>query len=213
METNLPSVHSDSGDNWGAIPTAGVSLVRGRIIKFSTTGDFLTGEEDVTGEQFAVVGVEIFWVKWQGSKPVETLITTTGSMHPRREELGDLDPADWEDGLDGRPVDPWRDARNLYLIDAKTAEEFTFVTSSFGGRSAIASLARQIGTVRKYHARATPIIELASEKMKTRFGVKPKPLFRVIDWRGVEEKPANPSPAERLSQVIDDDIPFAPEFR
>jgi len=54
-----------------------------------------------------------------------------------REELGHLDEEEREAGLDDRPVDLWQNVRLLYLIKAATAEIFTFVTSSWGGRRAV----------------------------------------------------------------------------
>src|SRR5262245_48953245 len=77
---------------------------------------------------------------------------------------------------------------NLYLVDQVTGEDYTFSTSSIGGRRAVEDLCRQIRNIRTSHPRACPVVELKTEKMKTRFGLKPKPKFQVISWVGTSER-------------------------
>ena len=52
-----------------------------------------------------------------------------GFKMPKREELGDLDQADWPAGLSGAPEDPWKHHIYLVLQHADTAELYTFATS------------------------------------------------------------------------------------
>src|SRR5262249_41984275 len=79
--------------------------------------------------------------------------------------------------------DPWHDSRYLYLLDLKTAEDYTFVTDTYGGRRALGDLANQIAKVRCAHPGAIPLISLSSEMMQTKRGSRPKPYFKVLEWR------------------------------
>lgn len=203
----MPSLFPSTGDGWSAVPSTGSSSIRGKLLKF-TNGEFLIGEEAVNGRELVAVGALTAWVRWAGGRPSEMRETLPGQPHPRREELGELDAAAWEKGLDGNPSDPWRDSRNLFLVDPATGAEFTFATSSWGGRSAIEDLARQIGNVRAAHPKAAPIVKLAVEKMKTRFGLKPKPLFEIVGWKGVDGPAQVAEPAPNLAATLDDDLPW-----
>src|SRR5262249_35672947 len=122
------------------------------------------------------------WVKWVNGKPAEYRMRQPGRRLPDREELGDLDEAEWEAGPDGEPRDPWQSTRFVYLVDRLTAEAYTFSTSSYGGRAAVNDLANQIQRMRFAHPGAVPVVELRATPMLTRFGRKSRPWFKVIDW-------------------------------
>ena len=127
--------------------------------------------------------VTTVWVRWDDSKPIEHRITHPGQLHPDRADLPDLDQATWERGLNGDPADPWRDTRYLRLIDPRTGQDFTFVTDTYGGRKAVGDLKSQIANVRFAHPGAVPVVQLGSTMMKTAFGLKPRPEFKVVGWR------------------------------
>ena len=111
--------------------------------------------------------------------------------------LGDLDEADWEiSKLTDKPEDPWHDTRYLYLIDPLTGMDFTFITDTTGGRRAVSDLKRQIRNIRGANPNAVPLVELGSTMMPTRWGPKPRPEFRVIEWRGLKV-------AESIKQIAD----------
>jgi hypothetical protein len=96
------------------------------------------------------------WVNWQSGRPVEYRVRKPGSALPEREELGDLDPSNWEIGANGQPQDPWRNTRFVHLVEPATAAAFTFSTASFGGRDAVTKLADQVARMR-LAPRARPI--------------------------------------------------------
>ena len=121
-------------------------------------------------------------MKWQGGKPVEYRVREPGVPMPERAELGDNDPAKWEVGPDGQPRDPWQNTRFVHLIDPQTAEEFTFSTSSWGGRDCVINLAGQIKRMRSKHPDAVPLVELGAAPMSTKFGRKSKPVLKVVGW-------------------------------
>jgi hypothetical protein len=205
-------------DGWNAVPRRD-GMIRGSLIKF-TNGEFACNGQVINDAQFVPTDVVTYWMRWADGQPAETLVTRAGERHPEREELGHDDEAEWEAGLDGRPSDPWRDSRNVYLVDPRTAQEFTFTTSSWGGRDAVEELARSIAFVRNAgHPGALPLIRLDVGRMKTRFGPKPKPLFKVVDWRydakaemllkqHTPPKQIEAQAEKPLSKELNDEIPF-----
>jgi hypothetical protein len=141
----------------------------------------------------------------------------SGRRLPDREELGYDDQSEWEEGPGGEPQDPWRNTRLVYLVDPKTAEAYTFSTSSWGGRGAVTDLGDQITRMRTVHADAVPIVELRAAEMPTKYGRKSKPVFKIVGWKTTDA--AATAPVERQITVrqakqeidraeMDDEIPF-----
>jgi hypothetical protein len=136
-----------------------------------------------------------------------------GARMADRADLGDNDRAKWENGPDGQPRDPWQYTLFVYLVDPQTLEEFTFVTSSWGGRDCVINLAGQIKRMRSKHPDAVPLVELGAAPMSTRFGRKSKPTLKVVDWRTtvaslVIEQPERQLPPPTAVSDLDDEIPF-----
>jgi hypothetical protein len=108
--------------------------------------------------------------------------------------------------------------RWVSLVDPQTAEAYTFSTSSWGGRNAVAALGDQIARMRSVHTDAVPVIELRSAEMPTKFGRKSKPIFKVIGWKtasggsgpaSVERQiTAQEAKQEVTAKQMDDEIPF-----
>lgn len=216
MNKLAPTTTTTSIDGWSSVPETNGTMLRGRVAKFKDGKFFADKIDDITGTTLVAVDVATAWLKWWDARPAEHRITRPGERHPDRDELGDLDEMQWQDGLNGEPADPWRDTRYLYLIDPLTAEEITFVTDSAGGRRAVSDLRRQIANMRRAHPAALPVVKLEAGSMSTRFGVKPKPDFRVIDWKR-HEPAANEATASARPTIapptgrrddMDDEIPF-----
>jgi hypothetical protein len=182
------------GDGWDAVPESSVGLIRGRMVQYNlNTKEYLLDKQVVmNGRVLVAVGVETAWVRWKGKERPEYRITAPGQRHPGRDELSHFDESEWEIGIDGRPADPWRDSRYLYLIDPQSGEVFTFITATVGGRHAISNLKRQIAVVRSAHPGAVPVVRLDTEPWKTQYGMRSKPRFIVVDWRqgGMTQEPA-----------------------
>ena len=153
-------------------------------------------------------------MRWSGGKPAEYRVREVGRRLPDREELGDQDEADWEAGPSGEPRDPWQSTRFVYLVDPMTAEAFTFSTSTWGGRGAVADLGDQIQRMRYANPGAVPVVELHAAPMLTKFGRKSKPWFKVVDWKMTGAAPGATPQIEskntitETSKVMDDEIPF-----
>jgi hypothetical protein len=185
------------GDGWGNVPSSSTGLLKGSKISFNN-GDYFADKNPQPLRpdlELLVVGVATCWQKWQGGRPVDVRETLAGQRHPDRDELGDLDPAGWEPGLNGELSDCWRDTRFLYMVDPRTAKLGTFTTTSAGGRWAVGDLKNAIINMRYANPGAVPLVRLASTAFKTRFGMKRRPHFEIVDWR---VSAANPQPLQQL---------------
>jgi len=123
-----------------------------------------------------------------------------------REELGDNDPSEWPYRF-GKPADPWSNQRYLYLIDPENGADYTFITSSWGGRDAVTKLARQIAMKRAGVPGAVATVRLeVGFKRSPEYGQVPAPKFEVVGWSGGGS--SAPAPARSVRDELDDDIPF-----
>jgi hypothetical protein len=212
-------VITGSDDGWGdAAAEQEASTIRGTLLKFSDWNWF-RGKESVKveeGTQLVALSTRAAWVKWQDGKPAEYKMKAAGKDLPERQELGDTDESKWPLGPDKQPKDPWQNTRFVYMIDPKTAEAFTYSTSSWGGRGAVMDLGAQITRVRMARAGAMPLVELQAQPHITKYGRKSKPFFKIIEWRGDDPAPSAPPAPKQLSALtatiaenaLNDDIPW-----
>ena len=170
---------------------------------------------DAEDDTYAVLDAKAVWVRWGADKkPAKQRVTQPGEHHPERHELPDNDEDEWPLGLDGDPEDPWKDNRYVSLINTVTAAELTFVTDTYGGRSAVSDLKKQISTMRRAHPGAIPIVKLSNTLMPTRFGQKQRPELKVVGWRGgpalAELAPAD-EPKQQVQRYSPDRIETSPQ--
>jgi len=190
-------------DGWNDVAAeANARVLRGTLLKFADW-NWTRGKETEPvkrGTQLVAIGTAAAWVKWKDGKPAETRLREPGTKMPEREELGDLDQAQWEVGPDNKPRDPWRNSRFVYLVDPHSAEALTFSTSSWGGREAVINLGDAIARMRLAHPNAMPIVALEAAPMITRYGRKSKPTFKIVGWKAagnaVPELPPSGEPDE-----------------
>jgi hypothetical protein len=202
-----------TNDGWLDVAVeANQRVLRGTLIRFADWNWTRGKEAELIekGTQLVATGTAAAWVKWQDGKPVETRLRQPGSAMPEREELGNTDEASWETGPDKRPKDPWQNTRFVYLVDPKTAESFTFSTSSFGGREAVLHLGDAIARMRSMHADAMPVVALEAAPMQTRYGRKSKPAFRITGWKSAngETREVRQLPPQTRAAEMDDGVPW-----
>jgi hypothetical protein len=218
MTEMIAKQQSTPADGWDdTAAEAEARIIRGPLLKFNdwkwSIGKEKEWVEVKEGRCLVALASAAGWVKWQGGKPVEYRMRQPGVPMPARADLGDNDPGKWEVGPDGQPRDPWQNTFFVYLIDPQTAEEFTFSTSSWGGRDCVINLAGQIKRMRAKHPDAVPLVELGAAPMSTRYGRKSKPTLKVIRWLNtaasvVIEQPERQLPPPTAAQELDDAIPF-----
>lgn len=123
-------------------------------------------------------------IKWAEGRPADAAmgLVADGFQPQDRNDLGDLDPEDWEIGEDGKPQDPWQLTTLLVFVSAEAPHDvYTFSTSTVGGQGAIAALCEA-------HGRATedagqyPVVTLAVDSYEHRiksYGRVKVPLFKL----------------------------------
>jgi hypothetical protein len=196
-----------NASDWNS-PADGARQFEGDLLTFNA-GQYLRGgskyrKELATGTSLAALSVKFVWKRWLDKRVVE-LITDVGNHYPRREELGYRDESKWERGLDGRPADPLQDSREILFVNPVTFETYTFCTSSFGGRRSVDELDSAMRNARRIRPDIVPLVSLESQAMPTKFGVKSRPYFRILNWSAPgAEQPAIAPPASDLDDKIPD---------
>ncbi len=190
--------------------------VVGRLIKFSKDGAFIMqddGQAIPEKDEFISLAGQtmIGWVKFgEAGEPPDRVMGLLyhGFVMPARETLGDLDPTQWEEGLDGQPADPWQHHQYLVLQNTRTSELSTFVTSSKTGRRAVGNLLRHYDRMRKSHPNELPVIRLSTggfQHRDDRVGWVKTPTFIVV---GHAPRDSAATPDTSVAANLDDEIPY-----
>ena len=188
----------------------------GRMVKFSKEGTFITTDDDEEvskDAEFAALCDEtlVGWVKFNGEgEPPDRVmgLLYDGFVMPQRATLGDLDEKEWDEGLDGKPADPWQHHIYLVLQDIKTLEMFTFVTSSKTGRRAVVDLLRHYDRTHKTHPDELPVVRLRTGGFNhkiERIGWVNTPKFQVV---GKTNRASVTKPDTSVAAFIDDELPL-----
>jgi hypothetical protein len=186
-----------------------------KIAKFKK-GHFSVDEEEIPLGTEYIAHARAWakcWIKFVDGEVKERKMyrVALGEKPPEREELGDQDESNWSDGLDGKPADPWVYQYLLPLENPANGDVIVFVTSSFGGRRAIADLcSAYVRRAAKAANCGQPIIKLGVTDMPTKkFGKVPRPLFEVDRWDEAGEVEAMPSTTSPSGiPDMNDTIPF-----
>jgi hypothetical protein len=187
----------------------------GRMIKFSKEGTFITADDDEPiSEDAEFIALcdqtMVGWIRFNDDEPPTRVmgLLYDGFEMPEREMLGDLDEAQWDAGLDGRPADPWQHQNYLVLQHADTAELYTFVTASKTGRRAVGNLLHHYNRMLRTHPGELPVVRLKTggfEHRDERVGRVKTPVFQVIG-RAPQDSVAKPDTS--VAADLDDEIPF-----
>jgi hypothetical protein len=159
-----------------------------KILKFKK-GEYFIGKEEVAlGTKYLahVVGWTKCWIKFVDGEVAQRKLyrVALGEKPPEREDLDDFDNKEiWPEGLDGEPADPWVYQYLLPLENMSNGEVIIFVTSSFGGKRAVAELCDAYAKRTKKTGCGQPIIKLATTVIPTtKYGKVPRPLFEAVGW-------------------------------
>ena len=137
---------------------------------FFKKGTWYRGENafDTRGLTFVANIAEAYtgWTRWEGKRPTEhkyqRLVDYTREVP--RAALGDLDRNAWEADDRGMPHDPWQISDRIVLRSAERPDElFTFISSSKGGRNALAKLMKKVARSPQAKEGRYPIIELDAD--------------------------------------------------
>jgi hypothetical protein len=136
-------------------------------------------------DQLLVIGTTKALQCWQEQKPIHTIVETPGEPLPDIDTLNEKIPREeWEEDLNGNPRPPWQLNYVVYLLDPDTADTFTWANSTTGARIAFERLTDKFTWMRAMRgANVLPLVKLDSRPMTTKFGVKQRPEFTILEWR------------------------------
>ena len=189
----------------------------GRLVKFDKAGTFVTaddGQELPEDAEFLALCDEtlVGWIKFngEGESPDRVMGLLYGSdfAMPSRQSLGDLDPTEWEPGLDNQPQDPWLHQMLLVLQNTDTFELFTFQTSSKTGRRAVGNLLRHYDRMRKQQPDELPVVRVRTggfQHKDSRVGFVNTPVFVVC---GKAPRDSGAKPDTSMAAFLDDALPL-----
>jgi hypothetical protein len=90
---------------------------------------------------------------------------------------------EWEIGLDGKPTPPWQHTVVAYGVDDKGGGTYTYVSATVGAHIAIDQLDEAVETKRMLAGgQVVPKVRLSDKPMRTKFGMKSRPHFEIVDW-------------------------------
>jgi hypothetical protein len=155
---------------------------------------------------------------WQNKLPVQTILKKPGVPLPDLDELnGQIPQQEWDKGLDGKPRPPWVRQHIVYLLDAQTGAELTFISGTVGAAIAVERLRNKTGNIRMIRGgtRVVPIVSLGNKLMQTNFGSRLRPEFVIQEWRELgAPAPAIAAPEigkkispPTLAEEMNDEIP------
>jgi hypothetical protein len=141
-----------------------------------------------------VPGLMMGWRKWTDKKIVSTAIGSVADNYrpPQRNELDDLDDAQWERDHNGQPKDPWSFGFYLRLIGLD-GEEYVYSAISNGARRAVCDLVKEFTRRRKKDpVHCFPLVQLATDFYKHKiYGRIDVPKLQVVEWRAPPDNAAN----------------------
>jgi hypothetical protein len=174
------------------------TFVDGRY--YAGTGKFKT--EMLASTRYIVMEVWAGHKRWEDGRVVECVAEIDGH-YPQRHELGYTDERTWAPGPGGKPADPWQDSREVVLMREVDLSEFTFCTSTGGGRAAVDALRRSMQNANLLRPGQMPVFELQWRPMHTSFGTKSKPDLKIVGWWRPEQTTLAP-PDNGLNDEIPD---------
>jgi hypothetical protein len=184
-----------------------------KLLKFKK-GVYLCDNEVVEiGTQFVAhcVGWTKCWIKFLDGKVVDRKMyrVAEGVRPPDREQLDSVEMIGSKDPKSGLSNDPWV-YQYLLPLENNAGDLVIFVTSSMGGKRAVADLCKSYSRrAQRTRNSEQPVIKLASGIMPSRlFGDVPRPVFEIIGWDSNKEGVREVKPPETLKQEMDDEIPF-----
>jgi hypothetical protein len=190
-----------------------------KMLKFKKGVYYCDGEEVDLGTKLIAhcIGWTKTWVHFVDQKVVDRKVyrVARGERAPERDQLPDNDQSKWPIGINKQPADPWVYQYLLPMEDPRTGEVRIFVSSSFGGRRAVADLCAAYSRHSvKHKGSGQPIITLQMLMMPTKkFDDVPRPHFEIVGW-DEEEATSEREPIRTVSeaalnkQQFDDEVPF-----
>ena len=164
----------------------GAGIIQGTLVKFTNEARWVTRDGEELPENLELVAVDVARVvqKWSDQQPIETIALKPDEKFPGLEKKNEETPREeWVEDQNGNMVGPWQAQHILYLLDLKTMDKYTYPTGTVGGRIAVRDLRDKIMWMRRLRGPNTyPVILLTDTFMKTNWGGRQRPHFRIVRW-------------------------------
>jgi hypothetical protein len=153
-------------------------------------------------------------VHWCSKTPIERIVEDPDNPIDLK-ALNDAIPVkEWEAGFDGNPKPPWVRTYVNFFVDPDTGAKLIVSNSTAGQKVAYEVLLDRTIFMRKFRGEAVlPVIKLSSKAMKTKWGVKQRPDFEIVDWKSLggpngAAQIAGPVAPLTPAEIVDDGIPW-----
>jgi len=160
----------------------GDRVMRGAIARWSANGGWTDRDGLPIPIMMLVIGYTTVLRRWKDQKPEYK----TERPLPDPEDLNAAIPvAEWETGLDGKPMPPWKLTFVVYLVELETGALFTYAHDTFGAMQAYTVLEEQIAVYRLLRGEDVwPVVLLEKRPWKSRkWGMQIRPHYQIVDWR------------------------------
>ena len=181
-QLSLPIPGSDDG--FGATETSN-RVIKGALLK-CVDGIWTVDGLPAPKTPLLALSTGTILQRWENQKPGEPIWKRPGQPFPDVDDLNaEIPESEWEESpIDGSPKPPWQLQLVVYLLAEATAERFTYANGTYGAKIAVGDLKTRVGDKRFMCGQGVlPIVELSSKPMKTRFGSKLRPEFKIVGWR------------------------------
>ena len=165
---------------------------------------FLDGEWTIGGMPIddpyrpIALAVAHTYTRWRDQSVIDEI---ADKPLPDLEELNAAIPKEeWELDMDGKPRPPWSNTFKIFFLDTATGERSIYATNTIGGKIAWGRLLDKVKWIRRLRGENVfPRVELDVAPMKTRFGMKKRPDFKILEW--VDLNSGTPLPAADAPQL------------
>ena len=184
-----------------------------KLLKFKKGTYSCDGEDVKIGTQYVAhcVGWTKCWIKFVDGQVADRRMyrVAEGKRPPDREELDAKEMIGVKDPKSGLSMDPWV-YQHLLPLENEGGDLVVFVTSSIGGKRAVADLCKSYSRrAQRSRVVAQPVIKLGVGIMPSKmFGDVPRPLFEIVGWDEHKEGIRTVKGPDTLKDEMDDEIPF-----
>jgi hypothetical protein len=198
MSNTLTPYDPGPGDDDGYRGSLGAGrLIKGSVARWSDAEGWQDRDGIALPSPLFVPAIREVLQRWKDSRPevIDALPL------PNPDDLNSAIPVkEWETGLDGNPRPPWAHTVVAYLIDPSAGGTYTFASPTIGAHIAVDQLRESVATMRILRgARVMPLVNLSERPMKTKFGMKTRPHFEIVDWKTPGDRtalPTDPPPSQ-----------------
>jgi len=113
--------------------------------------------------------------------------------------------SEWEDGPDGKPQRPYSVWHAAYLLNPVDAVVYSYLNNTVGASIAVGRLDSSMRWMQAMRGGSVfPLVKLTDAPLRTRFGMKRRPHFEILEWRELGGASLKSQPAPRLTHGYPD---------